>query len=118
RHTEEAMELAATTLKKSNIRGDFLYENGAPLTAERLRVEIQKFLLEKSSQAANTIVAGGDQGADPHMRGSGPLPAHKTIIVDIFPQSTTTRYWGDMTRTFVRGKASPAARKLHGDVLD
>jgi Xaa-Pro aminopeptidase len=118
RHSEEAMELAALMLKKCEIRGDLLHQNGAPLTAERLRIEIQKFLLERSCQAANTIVAGGDQGADPHMRGSGPLPAHKTIIIDIFPQSTVTRYWGDMTRTFVRGKASPAARKLHQDVLD
>lgn len=117
-YTEEAMALAAAALRKSEIRGGFLYQNGAPLTAERLRIEIQKFLLEKSCQAASTIVAGGDQGADPHTRGSGPLPANQTIVIDIFPQSTVTRYWGDMTRTFVRGKASAAARKLYQDVLD
>ncbi|MCH2365290.1 MAG: M24 family metallopeptidase, partial [Planctomycetes bacterium] len=37
---------------------------------------------------------------------------------DIFPQSEETRYWGDMTRTVVRGKASDEARKLYQDVFD
>lgn len=116
--TEAAMDLAVSILRKSDIRGDWLHFAGQPLTAERLRLEIHKFLLEQECIAANTIVAGGDQGADPHDRGSGPLPANKTIILDIFPQSSRTRYWGDMTRTVVRGKASPAVKKLFRDVLD
>jgi Xaa-Pro aminopeptidase len=117
-HTEEAMALAVSILKKSEIRGGFLHHGGKQLFAEDLRLEIHKFLLEKHCHASHTIIAGGDQGADPHTRGTGPLPANQTIIIDIFPQSTLTRYWGDMTRTFVRGKASPAVRKLHADVLD
>lgn len=116
--TEAAMDLAISILRQCDIRGDWLYHAGAPLSSERLRLEIHKFLLEQECVAANTIVAGGDQGADPHHRGSGPLPAHQTIILDIFPQSSRTRYWGDMTRTVVRGKASTAVKKLHRDVLD
>ena len=118
RYTEEAMGLAADLLRKSEIRSGHLYRGGEPLTAERVRIEIQKYLLEKSCQAAYTIVAGGDQATDPHARGSGPLPANQPIIIDIFPHSTLSRYWGDMTRTFVRGKATPAVRKLWKDVLD
>jgi len=118
RHVEAAMELAVSIITKSTIRGDFLHFDGNILTAETVRTAINKFLLDQQCQACETIVAGGEQGVDPHMRGSGPLPAHQTIILDIFPRSTTTRYWGDMTRTVVRGKASPAVRKMYQDVLD
>jgi Xaa-Pro aminopeptidase len=118
RHTEEAMDLAVTILRKSEIRSGALYHRGKPLTADDLRLEIHKFLLGRNCQASYTIVAGGDQGADPHGRGTGPLHAGETIIIDIFPRSLVSRYWGDMTRTCVRGEASPKVRKLHADVLD
>lgn len=118
RHVEAAMELAVSMIAKSTIRGDSLHLDGTILTAETVRTAINKFLLDQQCQAYETIVAGGEQGVDPHMRGSGPLPANQTIILDIFPRSSTTRYWGDMTRTVVRGKASPAVRKMYQDVLD
>ena len=63
------------------------------------------------------IVAGGKQGCDPHERGYGPLRAHEPIILDIFPRSMTTGYFGDITRTVVRGRASEAIRKLYDTVL-
>jgi len=34
------------------------------------------------------------------------------IILDIFPRDGKTGYWGDMTRTVVRGRASEQQRKL------
>jgi Xaa-Pro aminopeptidase len=34
------------------------------------------------------------------------------IILDIFPRDAKTGYWGDLTRTVVRGRASDAQRKL------
>lgn len=116
RFAEEAMTLATTKIRESEIRGGLLYHRGRQLTSEGLRLDIQKLLLERQCVAPQTIIAGGDQAADPHARGTGPLPAHKTIIIDIFPQSTATRYWGDMTRTVVRGKATRAVRKLFDDV--
>ena len=67
--------------------------------------------------AANTIVAGGKQGCDPHERGHGPLRAHEPIIIDIFPRSQKTGYFGDITRTVVRGHASEGVRKLYATVL-
>ena len=39
------------------------------------------------------------------------------IILDIFPRDARTGYFGDMTRTVVRGKASDAQRKLWETVL-
>lgn len=118
KHVEAAMELAVSIIKKSTIRGDSLYLEGSILTAETVRAEINKFLLNRQCLASETIVAGGEQGVDPHMRGSGPLAANQTIILDIFPRSMTTMYWGDMTRTVVRGKASPAVHKMYQDVLE
>ena len=117
-YAEEAMELAVNLLKTSEIRDDTLWLNGSPLTAEQVRHEMQKLLLEKNCAAASIIIAGGNQGADPHSRGTGPLPAHQTIILDVFPRSFDHHYWGDMTRTVVRGVASPAVKKLYQDVLE
>jgi Xaa-Pro aminopeptidase len=114
---EAAMRHAIDTIHGAEIRGDHLWHDGRLLTSEGLRVEIQKLLLERDCLAKEVIVAGGDQGADPHRRGDGPLPANKTIILDIFGQSLKTRYWGDMTRTVVRGKATSAVKKLYADVL-
>jgi Xaa-Pro aminopeptidase len=54
----------------------------------------------------------GDQACDPHERGFGPLKADSLIILDIFPREAKTGYWGDMTRTVVRGRASENQRKL------
>ena len=63
--------------------------------------------------ARHTIVAGGNQGCDPHEAGHGPLRAHQPIILDIFPRDCTTGYWGDITRTVVRGRASEPVKRMY-----
>src|SRR5438309_1256523 len=85
---------------------------GKTLTSEVLRAEIDSAILRAGGLPANTIVAGGDQACDPHERGSGPLKADSLIILDIFPRDAKTGYFGDMTRTVVRGRASEQQRKL------
>ena len=85
---------------------------GSPLTSERLRAEIDTTILRLGGVAANTIVAGGEQACDPHERGSGPLRAGELIIIDIFPRMVGTGYFGDLTRTVVKGQASDAQRQL------
>jgi Xaa-Pro aminopeptidase len=82
--------------------------DGRPLTSERLRAELQKDLLDRGCFGPDLIVAGGAQGADPHQTGTGPLRANESIVLDIFPHDLATGYWGDLTRTVVRGKAPPA----------
>ena len=66
----------------------------------------------------NTIVAGGEQACDPHERGSGPLRAHELIIIDFFPRHTVSGYYGDLTRTVIKGGASFAQRALWDTVLE
>ena len=115
---EQAMDFVIETLRSSDISSGLLYHEGEVLTSEWLRREAHKLLLDADCQAVSTIIAAGDQCCDPHNRGSGPIPANQTIIIDIFPQSVVTRYWGDMTRTVVRGKASDEVKKLYQDVFD
>ena len=52
-----------------------------------------------------------------YQRGHGPLRAHEPIILDIFPRSQTSGYYGDLTRTVVRGRASEAVRKIYDTVF-
>ncbi len=77
-----------------------------------LRAEIDSAILRAGGTPTGTIVAGGDQACDPHERGFGPLYANSLIILDVFPRDAKTGYFGDMTRTVLRGRASEAQRKL------
>jgi len=108
--------MQALRLSKIGKRRHLIYR-GAPLTSEKLRSIIDCAVLQASGLAANTIVAGGIQACDPHERGSGPLRANELIIIDIFPRSQKTGYFGDITRTVVRGRADEAARKMYDTVL-
>jgi Xaa-Pro aminopeptidase len=92
--------------------GKKLSWSGKTLTSEVLRAEIDSAILRAGGLPANTIVAGGDQACDPHERGFGPLKADSLIILDIFPRDAKSGYYGDMTRTVVRGRANEAQRNL------
>lgn len=115
---EVGMAEGMEVLRRAKIARDRkLIHHGVPLTSERLRAVIDCAILQANGLAANTIVAGGRQGCDPHERGQGPLRAHEPIIIDIFPRSQKTGYFGDITRTVVRGHASEGVRKLYATVL-
>ena len=113
RMTETGMKRGMEILKASKPgRGEKLKWSGKTLTSEILRAEIDSAILRAGGVPTNTIVAGGDQACDPHERGFGPLRADSLIILDIFPRDGKTGYWGDMTRTVVRGRASEQQRRL------
>ena len=116
-HTEAAMDAAITLIRNADIRGDALYHNGEPLTSETVKREIKFLLLERDCTAGHTIVAGGDQACDPHNEGSGPLHAHQSIIIDIFPRSNITGYFADLTRTVVKGDPSADLQNIYDAVL-
>ena len=118
RITETGMARAMEVLKASKPKGKKLIWSGKPLTSEILRAEIDTAMLRAGGTPTNTIAAGGDQACDPHERGHGPLYANSLIILDIFPRDPKSGYWGDMTRTVVRGRASDAQRKLWETVKD
>ena len=114
---EVGMAEGMEVLRRAKINRDRkLIYHGVPLTSERLRAVIDCAILQANGMAANTIVAGGRQACDPHERGHGPLRAHEPIVIDIFPRSQRTGYFGDITRTVVKGRASEAVRKLYDTV--
>jgi Xaa-Pro aminopeptidase len=92
-----------------------MYHN-VPLTSEKLRAIIDTAIIQAGGLAAHTIVAGGLQGCAPHEQGHGLLKAGEPIILDVFPRSQKTGYYGDITRTVVKGRASEALRKLYHTV--
>jgi Xaa-Pro aminopeptidase len=111
--TEAGMARAMEVLKASKPGpAKKLMWSGKTLTSEVLRAEIDSAILRAGGLPANTIVAGGDQACDPHERGSGPLRANSLIILDIFPRDAKSGYFGDMTRTVVRGRANDEQRRL------
>ena len=113
---EAGMQTAVNTIASAAIEGSHLVLDGVPLTSQEVRRRILHTLLEHDCIAHHTIVAGGEQGIDPHQSGHGPLRAHSLIIIDIFPQHIPSGYYGDITRTFVRGTISSAMQQLYDAV--
>jgi Xaa-Pro aminopeptidase len=118
--TEAGMARGIEVLRAAKIgrKKNLLQWGGGTLTAEILRAEIDSAILRAGGTPANTIVAGGEQACDPHERGHGPLRGHELIIFDIFPRATRSGYFGDMTRTVIRGRASEAQRRIWNTCLD
>ncbi|MBI2120109.1 MAG: aminopeptidase P family protein, partial [Parcubacteria group bacterium] len=91
---------------------------GKRLTSEMVKEVINVKLMEAGSIAAHTIVSCGTQCVDPHHQGSGPLLACESIIMDVFPRSSRSRYFADMSRTAVRGKASEKLKRMYRAVKE
>lgn len=118
RATEEAWQRGVDALRRASVERDkTLTLDGATLTAERLRAIVESALLERGYASDGAIIAPGPQGANPHEIGTGPLHANEPIVMDIFPQHKTNRYWSDMTRTVSKGEPSAAIRKMYDVVM-
>ena len=83
----------------------------------KLRSIIDIAIIQAGGLASHTIVACGNQACDPHEEGHGLLRANRPIILDIFPRSQKTGYFGDITRTVVRGRASDRLKQAYACVL-
>ena len=118
RATEKAIGKAEAVLRRSRIRGSRIYDGSRVVTSESLRGVLHVSMAEDGLTASHTIVACGNQACDPHSEGKGPLRAHHAIVMDVFPRSSRTLYWADITRTFVKGKARPALRAQYEAVKE
>jgi Xaa-Pro aminopeptidase len=119
RVTEASLATAIELIRNSDIRPDnTLWLAGKPLTVELLRKTMHISMMEGECVAQHTIIAPGVQAVDPHNEGSGPLRANEPIVLDVFPQHAQTRYFADITRTVVRGKASPKVKKMFDAVRE
>jgi len=118
RAAEAGLAKAIEVLRAGDIYKDQIIYNGQILTSEMLRAEIDSEILHHNMLPTGTICAGGIQGSQPHNAGSGPLKANAPIVMDIFPRSPATGYWGDLTRTVVKGKASDIVRRAYDAVFE
>jgi len=121
RLTRQAMAAAEQFLGEASIGDDGILrhaEVAGCVKSAHLRAVIETFLISRGAVPSHTIVACGRESADPHQIGRGYLKARQPIIVDIFPRLVASGYWGDMTRTFVKGRAPAKLRKLYRAVRE
>ena len=118
RQTTKAMDLAIKTIKTSKVKNNKLYSRGKLLTSEGIKKVINSYLAGEGYSASHTIVACGLHSSMPHHSGEGPLRAGKPIVIDIFPKSQKNGYFGDMTRTVIKGKPSEELAKMYKTVLE
>ena len=109
-----AMRDAIAVISKAEVdRGGYLRADGSRLTCDRMRRIITGILLEHNCFCREIIVVSGRRSANPHEKGSGAIRAGDPIVIDIFPQHLDHGYWGDLTRTVVKGRAAPEARRMY-----
>jgi len=107
------MAAAEETLECATIEDGVLHLDGEVLTSEAVRREIETTLLKEGCGLSDCIVASGPECARAHARGSGPIEANVPITVDIFPRHKDSRYFADMTRTFVKGDPGDRIREWY-----
>ena len=116
---EEALREAINVIKKSKIRkdGKLNYQNKV-LTSEFIKKIIHtEFAKRNCFSDLSLVVSCGKDSANPHEEGKGPIFANKPVIIDTTPKSRTNRYYADITRTVVKGKASVELKKMYNAVL-
>ena len=111
--SEAAMDTCRDMLRRSEISGDELLLDGEVLTVERVKAAMSQTFAAHDATADEFIVAPGAQGAVGHDMGSGPIPPHTPLVVDIFPRDNASAVYTDMTRTFVRGDVADDVREWH-----
>ena len=116
--TSQAIELIADSDVGSNRT---LQLKGETLTVGGLKSFFGTKLLEKGCLAEeDIIVACGTKSSDPHYTGDpeDKLKADQPIILDVYPRSIQKRYWTDMTRTVVKGKAPDKLKQMFDAVFE
>lgn len=118
-HTENAIRHAFEVVRDAEDRDGVLVVENAPLTSERLRSMIAMHLLSHGlASPDDCIAAGGPIGSDCHHSGAGPLRVNEPLILDVFPLHLESRYFGDCTRTLVRGEIDPRLAEMHAAVVE
>ena len=116
--TSQVIDLIADSDVGSN---RILQLKGEALTVGRLKSFFGTKLLEKGCLAEeDIIVACGTKSSDPHYMGDpeDKLKADQPIILDVYPRSIQKRYWTDMTRTVVKGKAPDKLKQMFDAVFE
>ena len=117
--TEQIIERTCCLIARAEARSDgVLFHEGRPLTSERMRAMINHWFIDLGYVNPPSIVAGGPVGSDCHDLGHGELRTGEPVIVDIFPRSESTLYYGDCTRSVVHGDVPDEVFRMHAAVRD
>ncbi len=119
---EEVSAEAIDMIAKADVdtNGTLVVEK-EPLTVGKVKSFFgHKFMDHGCVMEEDIIVACGPKGSNPHYFGNpqDELKANQPIILDIYPRNIQKRYWTDMTRTIVKGKASGKVKKMFNAVLE
>ena len=115
-----ALAEAASLLRAASIVGENLVYDGAPLTSELVRERMREVCARAGALASPEVMVRPVRPrlGSVHDPGSGQLPAHTPIEIDLWPRDDASSCWADMTRTFVCGAVSDAIAELHALVLE
>lgn len=114
----DALQRAIDLIASAEIKDGILWHEGKPLSSEDLIFTVESRLMELGCTTVDSICCGGPESADPHRTGSDVLRVGLPIVLDIYPFHKTTRYWGDMTRTVVRGTPPPEVMAMWEATLE
>ena len=115
--TEKVMKEIINIIKYSKLKNNRLIHNSKTLTSEFLISFCQKELAKYSLTCPDCIIASGYQSSLPHHHGSGPIKPFTPIVIDIFPKSLISGYYGDITRTVCKGKPNNNLLEMYNIVL-
>jgi Xaa-Pro aminopeptidase len=110
---EAGMAAAAAILRSAVPEGDRIVIDGAPVTAEQVRDAIRAACADAGAPAPPDIIVASVWQGFGHESGTGPLPAHLPIHIDLWPRDEETNCWADMARTFVVGEPDAKTLELH-----
>lgn len=113
-----AVRMAIDVIARAEIRDGLLHVDGAPLSGWDLIRIVETDLVTNGFGTEDSICCGGPESADPHRAASDVIRVGLPIVLDIFPFDKRTRYWGDLTRTVVRGEPPPEVERMWNAVLE
>jgi Xaa-Pro aminopeptidase len=109
---EAALDFGRAMLQNASMNGTLVLD-GAPLTSERIKAEVERVFTEHGAVADEFIVSHGAQTAVGHETGHGPILPGEPISFDLFPRDRATGVYTDMTRTYVVGDVPDELREYH-----
>lgn len=117
--TEQAVELVCRMIARAgaDVEG-VLHFKGQRLTSEYLRLEVNRFFMDRGYSGRPAIIACGPLAADCHYLGWGAVKTSSPVIVDIFPTNLSSRYCGDCTRTVVHGDVPDEVIRMYAAVAE
>ncbi|HZS24237.1 MAG TPA: M24 family metallopeptidase [Gaiellaceae bacterium] len=112
RAAEAALDVGRELLRSATVNGTLVLE-GAPLTSERIKIELERVFGEHGAYADEFIVSHGPQTAIGHEGGHGAILPGEPVTFDLFPRDRQSGVYTDMTRTYVVGDVHPDLREWH-----